>query len=72
MDQDQYDAKSSYFSNGDSKGQAGSVKNQSAVMNKNESIFKIWENFDNIDHILTLKNQNSNSDQKMKAGQFDT
>ena len=27
MDQDQYDAKSSYFSNGDSKGQAGSVKN---------------------------------------------
>ena len=34
---DQYDAKSSYLSNGDSRGQAGSAKN------KNESIFKIWE-----------------------------
>ena len=41
------------------------INSQKNEIITDESVYKIWENFDNIDNILTLRNQ-MNSDHKPK------
>lgn len=82
-----FDAKSSYHSNGDvNQGGSAEINLQKInniytspffLINSNrqndvESVYQIWEQFDSIENVLTLRNMNSNSEKKLSLNQFES